>query len=113
MHEMSLAQSIVELVQDHARRDQFTRARIVRLSIGALSHVDPHALEFGWDVVTRGTVAEGATLTIERPSGTGYCTDCCKNVPVAALGDPCPECGGTKWMLVGGDEMRVIDLEVE
>ena len=40
MHEMALAQSIVELVQEHALRDDFTRVRTVRLAIGALSHVD-------------------------------------------------------------------------
>jgi hydrogenase nickel incorporation protein HypA/HybF len=113
MHEMALAASIVELVEEHARRDVFTRVRSVRLAIGALSHVEPRALEFGFDVVTRGTVAEGATLVIERPAGTGYCTDCEKNVAIAAHGDVCPSCGGSRWMLVGGDEMRVVDLEVE
>jgi hydrogenase nickel incorporation protein HypA/HybF len=110
---MALAASIVELVEEHARRDAFTRVRSVRLAIGALSHVEPRALEFGFDVVTRGTVAEGATLVIERPEGTGYCTDCEKNVAILAHGDACPSCGGSRWMLVGGDEMRVVDLEVE
>ena len=113
MHEMSIAASIVELVEEHAARDGFRRARTVRLAIGALSHVEPRSLEFGWDVVTRGTVAEGARLAIERPAGMGYCTDCSKNVPIAALGDSCPECQGNKWMLVEGDELRVIDLEVD
>jgi hydrogenase nickel incorporation protein HypA/HybF len=113
MHEMAIAQSIVELVQDHARRDAFTRVLTVRLAIGVLSHVEPRALEFGFDVVTRGTVAEGAKLVIDRPAGTGYCTDCEKNVPIAGHGEPCPSCGGARWMLVGGDEMRVVDLEVD
>ena len=112
MHEMALAQGIVEIVQEHARRDAFTRVRTVRIEIGALSHVDPRAIAFGFDVVTRGTVAEGAALAIDRPEGTAYCTDCCKTVAIAAHGDPCPECGGNKWVLVGGDEMRVVDLEV-
>lgn len=110
---MALAQSIVELVEEHARRDSFTRVRTVRLAIGALSHVDPDAIAFGFDVVARGTVAEGAKLAIDRPRGTAYCTDCAKTVEVAAHGEPCPSCGGFKWMLVGGDEMRVVDLEVE
>lgn len=113
MHEMALAQSIVELVQEHALRDDFTRVRTVRLAIGALSHVAPHALEFGFEAVARGTVAEGAKLAIDRPPGTGYCIDCCKNVAIAAHGDPCPSCGGSDWMVVGGDDMRVVDLEVE
>jgi hydrogenase nickel incorporation protein HypA/HybF len=113
MHEMSIAQSIVELIQEHAERDAFTRVLTVRLSLGALSQVDPRALEFGFDVVTRGTVAENAKLAIDRPPGKGYCADCEKTVEIAAHGDPCPACGGSQWMLVGGDEMRVVDLEVE
>ena len=62
MHELAIAQSIVELVEEHARRDAFTHVREIRLVIGALSHVDPRALEFGFDVVARGTVAAGARL---------------------------------------------------
>jgi hydrogenase nickel incorporation protein HypA/HybF len=112
MHEMSIAQSIVELVEEHARKDAFARARQIRLSIGALSHVDPRALEFGFDVAARGTAAEGATLVIDRPPGTGYCADCEKNVAITAHGEPCPSCGGDRWLLVGGEEMRVVDLEV-
>jgi hydrogenase nickel incorporation protein HypA/HybF len=110
---MALAQSVVEIVEDQARRDTFTRVRTVRLSLGALSHVDPRALAFGFDVATRGTIAEGAVLAIDRPGGTGYCTDCCKTVEIGAHDAPCPSCGGNKWMLVGGDEMRVVDLEVD
>jgi hydrogenase nickel incorporation protein HypA/HybF len=113
MHEMALAQSIVELVQDHAQRDAFTRTRTIRLSIGAMALVDPRALEFGFDAVSRGTVAEGARLVIERPAGTAFCMDCSGNVEVGAHGDPCPACGGYGWLLVAGDDMRVVDLEVD
>jgi hydrogenase nickel incorporation protein HypA/HybF len=113
MHEMALAQSIVELVQDHARRDAFTRTRTIRLSIGAMAQVDPRALEFGFDVVARGTVAEGAQLVIERPAGTAFCMDCSRNVEVGAHGEACPSCGGHRWLLVAGDDMRVVDLEVD
>jgi hydrogenase nickel incorporation protein HypA/HybF len=113
MHEMALARSIVDLVEEQAGRDAFARVCVVRLSIGALSNVDPRALDFGFDTVTRGTIAEGARLEIERPPGTGFCTDCSRHVTIAALGEPCSTCGGYRWVLVSGNEMRVVDLEVE
>jgi hydrogenase nickel incorporation protein HypA/HybF len=113
MHELSLAQSIVEIVQDQAQRDGFARVRSIRLSIGALAHVDPRALAFGFDVVARGTVADGATLTIDRPGGRAFCMVCRANVAIGAHGDPCPACAGHQWVLVDGDEMRVVDLEVD
>ena len=112
MHEMALAQSIVALVEDKARAESFTRVRTIRLSIGALAHVDPRALEFDFDVVAKGTVAEGAALAIDRPRGTAWCTDCSEAVEVSAHGEPCPKCGGFRWMLTDGDEMRVVELEV-
>jgi hydrogenase nickel incorporation protein HypA/HybF len=113
MHEMTIAESIVELVTEHARRDGFQRVRSIRLLIGALSHVDVRALEFGFDVVAQGTAAAGASLSIERPVGIGYCTSCSEQVEISAYGDPCPRCGGHQWLTVSGDEMRVVDLEVE
>lgn len=113
MHEMALARSIVDIVDEHAREHACARVRVVRLSIGALSHVEPRALEFGFDVVARGTRAEGARLAIERPRGTAWCTDCTDTVEIGAHGEPCPRCGGHKWILTGGDDMRVVELEVD
>ena len=113
MHEMALAQSIVDLVTEHSRRDRFAHARTIRLSIGALAHVDPRALEFGFEVVARDTAAEGATLVIDRPGGKAFCMDCSRDVAIGAHGEPCPVCGGGQWILTGGNEMKVVDLEVD
>jgi len=113
MHEMALARSIVEIVEEHAVRASAKSVRIIRLSIGALSHVEPRALEFGFEAVAHGTVAEGANLVIERPAGKAWCTDCSEEVGVASRAAPCPKCGGHKWVLTEGDDMRVVDLEVD
>lgn len=110
MHEMALAQAVVDLALEHA---ESAKIRTIRLVLGALSHVDPRALEFGFDVVAKGTAAEGAKLAIERPPGTAWCVDCSASVEVSAHGEPCPRCGGFKWMLTSGDEMRVVELEVQ
>ena len=113
MHELTLAEAIVDLVREQAHKDAFSRVHRVRLAIGALSHVDPSALEFGFEVVSRGTLAAGARLEIERPPGTGYCNECEEEIAVTAVGEPCPSCGGYTWTVVAGDGMRVVDLEVE
>ena len=113
MHELSLAQSIVELVEEQHARERFARVRTVVVSVGRLSSVDPRALEFGFDVVARGTVAEGATLAIERPPGRVFCTDCSQTVEIESQVDPCPICASHRWVVVGGQELRVIELEVD
>ena len=113
MHELSLAQSIIDLVEEQRAGERFARVRTIRVSIGQLSNVDPRALEFGFEVVARGTVAEGASLAIDRPPGRAYCTDCSATVEIATRTDACPTCAGHRWVAVGGEELRVIDLEVD
>lgn len=113
MHELALSQGIVDLIREQAEARGFARVLCVRLVIGALSHVEPDAIEFGFDAVSRGTVAEGARLDIERPPGEAYCLSCEKPVPLAERSDPCPACGGHRLVVTGGDELRVKELEVE
>ena len=113
MHEMSLCQGIVDIIRERAAIDGFSRVRIVRLQVGALSHVEPAALAFGFESASRGSPAEGARLEIEQPAGEAFCMDCTRTVSIAARGDGCPDCGGYKLMIVAGDELRVKELEVD
>jgi len=113
MHEMALCRNIVEVIREQAEAQGFRAVKTVRLSIGTLSHVEPQALEFGFDAASRGTIAEGARLEIERPEGQAFCMVCEKTVPLAQRFDPCPDCGGHQLVVTGGEEMRVKELEVE
>lgn len=113
MHEMSLAEGIVQLIEDAARRDGFGRVTAVFLEIGRLSSVEPESLAFCFEAVTKGTVADGARLEIEDVPGAGLCLECGAEVVVAALYDPCPRCGGYGVRVTGGTEMRVKELEVD
>jgi hydrogenase nickel incorporation protein HypA/HybF len=113
MHELALAQRILQIVEDAARGYGATRVRAVRLAIGQLSHAEPHALRFAFDVVTRGSLAEGARLDIHGDEGVAWCAQCCETVRVARLGEPCPRCGGYQLQVTGGTEMRVQDIEID
>lgn len=113
MHEMSLTESVVEILCEEGRRQGFARVKTVWLEIGTLSGVEPGAMEFCFDVVTRGTLAEGARLEIVRTPGQGWCLDCERSVALAERFGACPECGGYKVQMTSGDEMRVKELEVE
>lgn len=113
MHELALAQGIVDVIREQAASGGFSRVKSVRLAIGALSHVEPEAIEFGFDAVSRGTIAEGAALLIDRPPGTAWCLDCSATVAIAGRADPCPGCGGFRLVVTGGEDLRVQELEVE
>jgi hydrogenase nickel incorporation protein HypA/HybF len=113
MHEMSLAEGILQIVEDTAAKQGFRRVTEVRLEIGALSGVEVEALNFCLDVVFKDSVAEGARLVLERLPGQGWCLTCSQAVEISALYDACPNCGGYQVQATGGTEMRVKDLLVE
>jgi hydrogenase nickel incorporation protein HypA/HybF len=110
MHEMSIAESVLGIVQDTARGGGLSRVNAVRLEIGALAAVQTEALRFCFDSVTRGSLAEGAALVIDELAGTAWCFGCNQSVPIAARGDACPGCGGARLQVTTGTEMRVKDI---
>ncbi len=71
MHELSLAQSVVEIVEEAARREGAARVASVRLELGELSHVEPESLAFAFEVAAREGSARGARLEICRTPGHG------------------------------------------
>ena len=112
MHEMSLCEGIRRVIEDQARAHNVASIRRVRLEIGRFAGVETEALRFAFDVVMRGSAAEGAELvTLDLP-GRALCYDCMKEVEIDHRLAPCPICGGGKLMPQGGDEMRIKDLEV-
>jgi len=110
MHEMSIAESVLGIVEETARREGFARVKEVRLEIGRLAAVETEALRFCFDAVVRGSVAEGARLAIDETPGTAWCFGCSATVPLQSRGDLCPRCGGAQLQVNGGTEMRVKDL---
>ena len=113
MHEVALAQGIVELVEAEALAQHFSRVTRIHLKIGALAAIEPDALVFGFDSVSQGTVAQGAQLRIDRPAGAAYCISCGTQTVLAQRGDPCAGCGSYQVMVTGGEELKVTELEVE
>ena len=111
MHELSLAQSMLAIVEESARRGGYRRIATIRLEIGQLSCVMPEALRFCFDSVTRGSIAEGARLDIVDIPGEGRCPQC---EQYSAMDEPygvCPDCS-SPLLVTAGTEMRVKELEV-
>jgi len=113
MHELALCQGILDVLEEQAQRHNFRRVRRVRLEIGDLSAVEPRALAFGFEAVTRGTLADGAALEIERVPGQAHCLTCETVVNLPARADPCPRCGGYRLLVTAGEAMRIKDMEVD
>jgi len=113
VHEMSIAESVLQIIEDKARSDGYAKVNAVWLEIGQLAGVETESLRFCFDVVARDTVARDARLEIIETAGQGWCMECACNVAVTARYEPCPSCGSFQIEVTGGEEMRVKELEVE
>ncbi len=112
MHEMSLAEGVLQVIEDAARAQEFSRVTAVWLEIGQLSGVEVEAMKFCFDAVVRDSLAEGARLEIIATPGSGWCMQCSKSVPMTEVFGECPDCGSHQMQVTGGTEMRVKELEV-
>ena len=112
MHEMALAESIREIVDETARSSGARRVAAVRLEIGKLAQVEIESLRFAFEVVKRGSTADAARLEIDECEGTAWCMLCCAPVVIAGSGDACPRCAHHQLQVTGGDRMRVMEIEI-
>ena len=114
MHELSLVESILQIVEEYAAKDGFARVTSLRLSFGKFSSVVPQALSFAFEVQSKGTRAEGAVLELEILPAAIHCLSCEKDVEVDRFEAQCPVCKGFDVLLVGGaEELKLIELDVE
>lgn len=108
MHELSIAQSVVEAVTGRAAGRRVLR---VRLTVGRLSGVVPDALRFSFDLVTEGTSAEGAALEIDEPEGRATCRSCTADLVLHHLVLLC-DCGSADVEVISGHELLISSMEV-
>lgn len=113
MHEMSLCEGVLQVLQEQARVQQFHRVKTVWLEIGALSNVEIEAMRFGFDVVMKGSIADGAKLEIIDVPGQAWCMQCMKPITIKQRYDPCHDCGTHQLQVTGGEEMKIKELEVD
>jgi hydrogenase nickel incorporation protein HypA/HybF len=113
MHEMSLAEGVLQLVEETAMRENAQRVKLVVLEIGRLSSVEPDALRFCFEAVVGGSIARGAVLEIVDVPGVGWCMPCGESVAMDEVFGACPRCGSYQLQPTGGTEMRVREIEIE
>jgi hydrogenase nickel incorporation protein HypA/HybF len=109
VHELSIAQAVVTIAETHARG---RRVSLVELKVGHLRQVVPSALEFAFQLVSEGTVVEGAELAIEQVPVRVSCRDCAAESGAVEFPLGCPSCGGLDVEVVAGEELHVESLEL-
>src|SRR6059036_3989838 len=110
MHELSIAQSVVEIACRNAEGKRVTK---VTLSVGHLRQVVPSALSFSFELVAMGTAAEGATLNLVLVPAAGVCRACGTETALQAFPFLCSSCKGSDLQITAGDELMVESLDLE
>lgn len=113
MHEISLCQSVLKIIEQQAAEQNYSRVKTVFLEVGRLAGVEPEALRFGFDAVMKDSIAAGARLEIIDIAGQAICPQCNNRVEVKQRFDACPQCGAFALQIEQGEELRVKELEVE
>ena len=113
MHELSIAQSVVDTVEKELASRPGALLRKVGMRIGELAGVDADSLRFSWDCLTRETAFEGVTLEIETRAWQRRCSRCELIFAVDDFQTICPRCATEETEPEGGDELDVAYLELE
>ncbi|HPD55778.1 MAG TPA: hydrogenase maturation nickel metallochaperone HypA [Smithellaceae bacterium] len=116
MHEMPITESILNIVLKHAVMNKASKVMAVHLQIGRLSDLEDEWLQRYFDYLSKGTIAEGAKLEIERMPIVVRCDACSTSyeAQVDKIGNlVCPSCGAENGTLVSGREYYIKSMEVQ
>lgn len=120
MHEISIAGAIVDAVLDAAKKNNAGKVNEVFLEVGELTALNPEQLEFIFETITRGTVAEGARFNIQLIKPLIKCRKCSYNGPIEFFEKlhfllpviRCPACGEIEVDIVAGRECNVKKIKI-
>lgn len=113
MHELSVTQHVLDTVLQHAQQHDATCIHDIRLVVGQLASIVDDCVQFYWDIISEGTIAQGATLHFERIPARMVCESCHHPYLLDDSALACPRCGSSAVLLVAGDEFYIDSIEVD
>jgi len=112
MHELDITQGIVNTALQAGENAGARKIRSVRVKIGAFTGVEPHCLEFYFNVLTKDTIAAGAELVVEITPLAATCSACREPFAPQELCFKCPSCGSPEVEITSGRELCVESVDV-
>lgn len=111
MHEATVCASLLKMVAEEAKRWNVRQIVSIRLGVGVFTAIEPHALTACFELLSEGTIAEGASLQVERIPAVALCQQCGHRFNLFSVREKCPKCGGLDFDLDGGREFLLTGLE--
>ena len=113
MHELSVAQNIIEIVKENAEKLQAKTVTEVELDIGTISGVVKENLEFAMEVAVKNTILEGAIIKIHVIQANAKCRNCSKEFEMDDIYSMCPHCQSIEYDIISGRELKVKSIKIE
>jgi hydrogenase nickel incorporation protein HypA/HybF len=113
MHEMSIAQNILTIVDEYMAKENDQKLKEVAVEIGELVAVVPDSLTFCYEVLIEDTSYKDSKLNIQIIPLQGTCTACSQSFKIKNYEFICPDCQSNALEIEGGQELRITHLEVE
>jgi len=113
MHELSIAQNLLDIVSEQCLKKGFTEIESVNIRIGKASGIMPDALTFAFNAIKTDTIANKATLNVLEVPVTGVCSNCkLEFIVEEEYILSCPLCESSSFVITSGRELDIIDMEV-
>ena len=113
MHELAVAESILNIALKHARQVEATRVTDLYLVIGRLSSIIDESIQFYWDIISEKTICQGAKLHFQRVPAQMTCLNCGKAYTIDGELTPCPACGSSRVKVSSGEQFFLDSIEIE
>ncbi len=113
MHELSITESILAIALRHAEQAGAARIASINVVIGKFSSVVDDSVQFYWDMIAAGTIAEGARLNFLRVPAEMTCHDCGHTFEPDDQTFTCPQCFSPRVKITRGEELRVESIDIE
>jgi hydrogenase nickel incorporation protein HypA/HybF len=107
MHEVSVMHNLLDIVEKTAAREGAEKVDVIHLRIGEMAGINYDSLEFAFEILSKGTRAEGARLEYVRVDLMGKCAECSHEFSPEELVFRCSECGSGRVDIIAGREMEV------
>lgn len=114
MHELTVTNEILEIVLRYARQNRVACVHKITLEIGELSDLEQPWIQHYFDTISRGTLAEGAVIEVEKPPCRFRCNACGNDFASNLSADApvsCSGCGSRDVQLISGGEYKVKSME--
>ncbi|NPV50068.1 MAG: hydrogenase maturation nickel metallochaperone HypA [Candidatus Methanofastidiosum sp.] len=118
MHELSLADGMLKTVLEAAQKEKAKKIKSIKLEMGEILLVNTEQLTFCFDIISKGTIAEGAKLDIKFLKPRVHCNKCGKEFNISSENDfpilqmVC-ECGSNDVTILSGREFNIKSIKIE